>query len=430
MRRQPSFVPSPIPLSRVDRVFPSQSSRPATQREAPASLILDSSTPPRTLSFKPHLDSSLMQNLSTMSRSNAADTSRSATPKKLMRKKSASDSEPPSDHEDSNAPSPELKDRNELSEDADGHKEPDLLDTKVQEFLKHCTEIKQQHTVSRKSKGVYEVDGREVQIDIEPTQQDSLWVTDGPLKQPFADYLQMSESHAEYNTAFVAKTTALHHVPKEQRMTFGDLHRTYDRLDAMKVAKEQASVREEAADYTKDGLRVPDELVRKYNKALRQKLQLPGDDPVVVNADASLDLSRTRDLSRSRDLSRNSVSPCLSGSQRRIVEQVHVDPNLTMFSLRGISLNGPPIAATNSYIPTTVSGTASPLVSRQIPHASRSASGTTLTWAPPSVSTIHALPARGQVRGSSPMTSSRGSLRGGVTLQASARTPIPVPQFF
>lgn len=41
----------------------------------------------------------------------------------------------------------------------------------------------------------------------------------------------------------------------------------------MKVAKEQASIREEAADYALDGKQVPDTLVRRYNKALRSKIR-------------------------------------------------------------------------------------------------------------------------------------------------------------
>lgn len=35
----------------------------------------------------------------------------------------------------------------------------------------------------------------------------------------------------------------------------------------MRVRQEQASIREQAADYTLDGKQVPDELVRKYNQA-------------------------------------------------------------------------------------------------------------------------------------------------------------------
>ena len=38
--------------------------------------------------------------------------------------------------------------------------------------------------------------------------------------------------------------------------SFQDTHKVYSRLEAMKVAKEQALVRERAADYTKDGREV------------------------------------------------------------------------------------------------------------------------------------------------------------------------------
>lgn len=71
-------------------------------------------------------------------------------------------------------------------------------------------------------------------------------------------------------------------------MTFDDVHKNYTRLEAMKVAKEQASIREKAADYTREGRQVPEDLVKKYNKTLRQKLrsgrvnQAPDDDTVRV----------------------------------------------------------------------------------------------------------------------------------------------------
>ena len=57
-------------------------------------------------------------------------------------------------------------------------------------------------------------------------------------------------------------------------MTFDDKHKQYSRLEAMKVAKEQACIREQAADYTLDGKQVPEDLVHKYNQALRTKVRL------------------------------------------------------------------------------------------------------------------------------------------------------------
>lgn len=44
-------------------------------------------------------------------------------------------------------------------------------------------------------------------------------------------------------------------------VSFGSLHPSF--VDP----EEQASIREQAADYTLDGKKVPDELVRRYNQA-------------------------------------------------------------------------------------------------------------------------------------------------------------------
>merc|ERR1740117_283424 len=46
----------------------------------------------------------------------------------------------------------------------------------------------------------------------------------------------------------------------------------YNRLEAMKVAKEQALVREKAADYIRDGQEVPENLMYKYKKTISHKL--------------------------------------------------------------------------------------------------------------------------------------------------------------
>lgn len=130
----------------------------------------------------------------------------------------------------------------------------------------------------KKSPGIYNLDDHEVEIEwqhsADPWRSGHLVVVDGPLRQPLEDYLQMGEANAQYNTDTIAKTSNLHHVPKERRMTFDDTHKKYTRLEAMKVAKEQASIREKAAECTKEGKLVPEDLVTKYNKALRQKLRI------------------------------------------------------------------------------------------------------------------------------------------------------------
>jgi hypothetical protein len=134
------------------------------------------------------------------------------------------------------------------------------------------------HRIAREAPGVYILDGHEVTLEWQPSPESGrkpghLLVVDGPLRQPLADYLTMSEVNAEYDTHALEKTSALHHVPKERRMTFDDEHAKYSRLEAMRVAKEQATLRERAADYIKEGKQVPEDLVKKYKKALRRTIK-------------------------------------------------------------------------------------------------------------------------------------------------------------
>jgi len=154
--------------------------------------------------------------------------------------------------------------------------QPDRIDQHVQYYLRHHPDISRKHKVIKKRLGVYEINRHEVWVEwqhnyVNPS-QGYLLVIDGPLKQPFADYMTMTEANAEYDLGTVAKTTPLHHVPKEKRMTFDDTHKQYGRLEAMKVAKEQAALRDKAASYANLGKIVPDELVDKYNRNLDRKL--------------------------------------------------------------------------------------------------------------------------------------------------------------
>jgi hypothetical protein len=145
----------------------------------------------------------------------------------------------------------------------------------VQYFLQTHPDVAKQHCIIKKEAGSYEIDMHEVRLEWQHASEvgkpGHLVVVDGPLRQPFADYLAMNETNAMYDTNSVARTSSLHHVPKEKRMTFDDTNKKYSRLEAMRVAKEQAKIREQAADYIKDGREVPEELVKKYNKALQRK---------------------------------------------------------------------------------------------------------------------------------------------------------------
>lgn len=155
----------------------------------------------------------------------------------------------------------------------------DLLDQHVGYYLRHNEEVAKTRTVSRKRPGVYDIDGREVRVEwqyaADPGGQGCLVVVDGPLRQPFADYMVHSEKNAEYDIQGIGAGSALHSIPKEKRLSFRDQHKMYSRLEAMKVAKEQALTREKAADYIKEGRDVPRELLSKYKKTIQQKLD-PG----------------------------------------------------------------------------------------------------------------------------------------------------------
>jgi len=299
-------------------------------------------------------------------------------------------------HQTSSSPSPRAGCPSRASSQA---REPeDLLDQHVQYWLRHNPFEAQRRTVRRQCPGVYDIDGHQVQIEwqygAEPGQHGHLVVVDGPLRQPFADYMDMNEANAEwYDTHTIEKTSALHHVPKERRMTFDDTHKKYSRLEAMKVAKEQASLREKAADYTRDGKQVPDDLVRKYNKALRQKLR---------SGRAKDDSPRApRQRGEATGEAAGAAKPEPAPAPQAVPELACPPPVMALMAHRGISLNGLP-----SYMPAQTSASAA------FAGISRSWSGTnmpssTVTTAPnflaiPGV----ALPAPvGQVAGTSPMAS-------------------------
>ncbi|CAE7330550.1 PHO91, partial [Symbiodinium pilosum] len=164
----------------------------------------------------------------------------------------------------------------EVSKEAPKEEE-DLIHQHVLYILRKNPDVSKSRKVQQVTQGVYLVDGHEVNIEWrhsrEPGKRGCPVVVDGPMRQPLIDYLRFSEENKEYDTETVACTTSLHQVPKDQRMTFDDKHKQYSRLEAMKVAKEQACIREQAADYLLDGKQVPDDLVRRYNKALRSKIR-------------------------------------------------------------------------------------------------------------------------------------------------------------
>jgi len=168
----------------------------------------------------------------------------------------------------------------EEEDDQDDHDEAadreDLLDQHVAYYMKQHPEVHSKHNLSRIRAGVYHCNGREIAVEWhyaeEPGQQGYLVAVDGPLRQPFSDYMEGTETGVRYDDKRLGKSS-LSQIPKGKRLSFGDTNKVYSRLEAMKVAKEQALVREKAAEFSHAGMFVPqEELMAKYTKTLSQKL--------------------------------------------------------------------------------------------------------------------------------------------------------------
>lgn len=150
-----------------------------------------------------------------------------------------------------------------------------LLDQHVDYYLRKHPEFYSKHTITKIRPTVYNLDGRIIEVDWqygEGGRPGFLLAIDGPLRQPFDDYLLGTEANAQFDDKRLARTS-LHQIPKGRQLSFRDDNQVYSRLEAMKVAKEQALVREQAAEYVKDGAFVPESaLMAKYQKQIDIKL--------------------------------------------------------------------------------------------------------------------------------------------------------------
>mmetsp|Transcript_1836 Transcript_1836/g.3207 ORF Transcript_1836/g.3207 Transcript_1836/m.3207 type:complete len:383 (+) Transcript_1836:66-1214(+) len=149
------------------------------------------------------------------------------------------------------------------------------LDQHVVYFLRKHPDFYHRHTISRIQPGRYQLDGREIGVEWhygQSGEEGYLVAVDGPLRQPFADYVQGTEANACFDDQRLP-LSSLQQIPKERQLSFGDMHQVVSRLEAMKIAKEQALVREMAAEYTKDGQIVPQSaLMERYQKTIDKKL--------------------------------------------------------------------------------------------------------------------------------------------------------------
>lgn len=153
------------------------------------------------------------------------------------------------------------------------------VDERVARFLVQRFGLREQQSIRARCGGAgeYEIHGRAVTVEwqhIGPSDEGRLIVVDGPLRQPLADYLEGAEANAEYEAIVVNTTqTAVHSIPTDRRISFHDDGKEYSRLDAMRVAKEQALVRERAANYMQAGRAVPDDIMATYAKTIEKKLK-------------------------------------------------------------------------------------------------------------------------------------------------------------
>jgi len=135
----------------------------------------------------------------------------------------------------------------------------DHFDAHVAYYLKNHDDVWQNNKVVRKHPEIYEINGREVQLEwfyADPPEQGYLIVCDGPLRQPFKYYMEGTEEGAEYDETY-GPQQSLHLIPREKRLSFGEQGQAQSRLEAMKLAKEQAQMRESAAHALRTGQDAP-----------------------------------------------------------------------------------------------------------------------------------------------------------------------------
>lgn len=151
----------------------------------------------------------------------------------------------------------------------------DILDQHVDYYLRTHPRVGEKRNIRKKRPGIYDIDGREVKLDWEhndPTGGDGfLVVIDGPMRQAFSDYVSGKQSTAVFDKQGL-KNSTLQMVAEDSRMTFEDVGVQYSRLEAMKVAKEQAIFREHAAQCVLSGQSVPKDMLAKYEKVIDTKL--------------------------------------------------------------------------------------------------------------------------------------------------------------
>merc|ERR1719498_916927 len=93
----------------------------------------------------------------------------------------------------------------------------DIIQVEVDKYLQAKPQASSQ--IKRIGDGRYLIDGRPVKVGF--CRQGFLVVHDGPLRQPFTDYVGKQEATAVYHGQGL-KNSTLNNLPKENRLSFGD----------------------------------------------------------------------------------------------------------------------------------------------------------------------------------------------------------------
>lgn len=105
-----------------------------------------------------------------------------------------------------------------------------------------------QHPVIRVAPGIYHIAQRQVKVYVEEGEDGNVvMVRDGPLTQPFLDYVFDTGENEDFD--IVQSSTNLCTLPEHARLQVPDAPATECRLTAMREAKAQAEKREEHATY-------------------------------------------------------------------------------------------------------------------------------------------------------------------------------------
>jgi len=164
----------------------------------------------------------------------------------------------------------------------------DVVDVKVAEYFKTNPQVYTDTKLTRIRPGSYSMkrDGcpsKEIKVEwFWKGHEGQLQVTDGALVKPFADYFFKKDTNSptkyaptsQYNGSIFKAKNNLQTIPKECRVTFNDAGFDYSRIDAMKVAKEQALLREDVAKMMTQDRQVPhlQRIESRYEKQMDLKL--------------------------------------------------------------------------------------------------------------------------------------------------------------